>query len=773
MSDNPIAHAFAVNPAGRAVAQTDEQALASQNAGYSAIGGDMARAQAKAAQDANYVDQNWGTAGKAAAGVASGLTLGLAPSFASRLGLVDKGHLEAAEQSGAYTAGDVAGMLAPALLTGGESAAAEGVGKGIIARALGASPAGLLGSAGSGAEQLIGHFLPEAGLFGKLGTPAIRMAARGATEGAIVNLSHTIADNVIQNKPLAAQSLLASGVDGALFGGLTGGILGGAGAVASAGLDAVGGRVAAGTVGRGAEDQAGHALKRMGATESDLAKFKAADGDLVTTVKRLYNVIGEDGKNLASDTGTIRSTASKMADQYGAVAKDAIERLQSESASVLDGRLAEMSTRIKTDLIGAYQGTVEQGNVARIFGQLNKELKGMKTWEHWAKTREQLANRMQEASGVQQDVYKRALNAFDGELESAMTKANPELATTYQSAVTGQRNAQELFALTGKRTAQEAGRASPLHLNGADAATFGYSVLAGANPLVGAGIIAGKKIVGHLQAKLEPAMAESAYRSAIGAHAASAQVEIGNRLTSSLDKFLTGTRLTADNEHAKPELSKQKLSYTMKSFNDAMDAADELTSQSHQAKVREMMQALTTAGHPDLAKEMGDTYGRAVAYVNQNKPKGRSNAAVRAGSIGKLPQSMGLNTQDMKFIRQLHAMRDPQDAIFGGLERGDLSRDAVRVAKYVIPDVMNMVVAKVYDRLVAYKEEGKFVPADKIAMLGVLLDAPLDSKLQSGFIDAVQQGLAANKSPPPSPDAPPPPNPTDVTPYQTPLQSSV
>ena len=772
-----VAEAFAIDAAGNPVALQEHQVDAAHEAGFTPVSGKYAAELQGAQENKDYVDENWGTAGKAAMGLGSGLTLGLGPAALARMGLLDRGHLEAAEGSGAYQVGDVAGMLLPAFLSGGESVAARGgiagalEGGGAISKALRfATPAGLMGEAGGAAERLAARFLPEAGLMGKLGAPTLKMAARGATEGAIVNLSHTVADNVIQNKPLAAQSLLAAGVDGALFGGLTGGILGGVSAAAGAGIDLVGGRVATSGMGRGVEGKAGTALKRLGASEGKLAELAEREGDLVTPLKGYYKVLQDGGESLASDTGAIHSAVKGMEKKYGAIAADAVKTLQRESPSVLDGRLAMMTDRIKTDLVSAFQGTAAQGEVGKLYSALKKDLSGMKTWEHWTKSREQLADKMHASKGIQQDVYKTALNAFDGELEAAMTRANPELATTFKAATTGQRQAREMLEMTSGKAAQEAGQQSALHMNGADAATFGYSVLAGANPLVGAGIIAGKKIVQHVQQKMGPAMAEAAYRSAIGANAAHATVAIGARINSSLERFMTGGRMAAERQYSK-ETKPRSSFYTPDNYQKMMDLSDDLTSASHQAKVREMTDALTTAGHADLANEMMMTYGRAVSYINQNKPKGSSKEH-KAGSLGKMPKAMGLTTQGMRFLTQLDGIRNPM-GIMDKLDAGDVpARAAVAAIKYVYPDFHQDVVERATNQIIAMKEQGKFLPADKIATLGVVLDAVVDSKLTKEYIAEVQQGLAANKKPAGAPGDAPPPN-TDTTQYQTPLQSSI
>ncbi len=795
---------YAVDAAGNPVALQEHQVEAAHEAGFTPVTGAYAGELQQAQTDKDYIDEHLGTAGKALAGGVGGLlTLGNGAELAGGLGLLTKGQAEALGESGSYQAGNVAGMLLPAFLSGGETVAGRGLLKGAgsaIGRALEYTPAGMLGRAGVAAERLAGAFLPEAGIMGKLASPTIQMAARGATEGAIVNLAHTVSDSVIQNKPLAAQALLASGVDGALFGGLTGGILGGVSAAAGAGVDVVGGRIASGAGGIGAEGKAGTALRRLGATESKLASLAEREGDLVTPLKGYYKVIQDGGESLSSDTSAIRRAVQSSETKYGKIAEDALQVLQKENPAILDGRLSSVTDRIKTDIQTAFGGTKEYSQALKLSQRLERELGALNgtsvtekvagtkvgrygtmeptledvtrttpaTWQNWATTRAQLADSVHSSTGLQQSVNKTALNAFDDELQAAMQRANPELATKWSAAVTGQRQARELLEMTGKRAAGEAARGSAIHMNGADAATMGYSLLAGANPLVGAGIIAAKKLALHTQRVMEPAIAEAAYRSAIGANAAHAQVAIGQRISSTLKNFMTGTRIEAEAHHAKSD----RQPYTMANYQKSMDLADELTSAAHQAKVREMTSALATSGHPELAQEMANTYGRAVAYINQNKPKRGAGASDGLGKLGKPAKSMGLTTQGMKFMRQLHSMTAPVDAIMGGLERGDVSRDAVAAVKYVFPDLHQDIVMRASQQVVEMKSQGKFLPADKIAMIGTVLDAPIDTTLSPEFINEIQKAHAANNAPPPENGNIQPPQ-TDITPYQTPLQSSV
>jgi hypothetical protein len=836
VSDNPISKAFAVNPAGKVVSQTPEQVAATQRGGYTPVSEEMAHGLAQAAEDKKYVDENWGTAGQAAVGAVDGATLGLGPALATQLGLVDRGHLEAAQQSGAYGAGEAAGFLVPAIASGGE---------GVVAKALSRTPVGLLGEAGGLAERVAGRLAPEAGLLGKTGSQAVKMAARGGTENALMNVAHQASDDIINNKPLAAQAMLATGAEGALFGVLLGGALGGAGSAIGRATEGLSNKGLSLGLGNG-ERSAGVALKRVGL---DAADYATKEAGAVGAVRDISDLMKKGETSFAAPTSQIRQRMEAVATDLEATANSALKELgqvrqpgvqplrslineldqeftvmyRNTAASAeaegiykklkrdLEGKTTPFTEKAptaptkpemgsaKTSKAGKYNTITDTSNVTEHYANMakyNEALKAhesataeyearkaahlgstpneaMTTWEQWAKNREVLADRAAGATGLRKEIYDSALQKFDAQFRAAGEAADPELFQKYASAATQRNLAKTLVESTGEKMGQEAGRGNPLHLNQTDGGAFGLSVLYG-NPVSGAGIVAARKITGYAQDKLEPVIAEYAARSAIGAKAGAATAQVGERISGALRSFMRGGAKAAMNARAEAKASEptaKKLSYTMKAYQEAMDTADLLTSEEHQQRVRDYMNELTLAGHPELANEFGMTYGRAVADVRQNRPKSTLRDK-SGGSLGKTPKQMGLDTQTMKFMRRLHSMRDPVGTIVNGLEQGNLSRDAIASIKYVMPDLHHDLVMRAAQEAMAIRQEGKFLPADKLALLGVALDHPVDSKLSAEFIGEVQQALAANSKPQPKHGDGPPPV-TDISSYQTPLQSSV
>lgn len=747
-----------IDAAGRAVVSSPEQVADAVRGGfgYKAIPGEVAQALANAERDSKYVDENWGTTGKVAMGVADGATLGLGPALATKLGILDNEHLQAAQQSGSYMAGEAAGFLVPALATGGESA---------IARALAATPAGMVGHVGGLAEAAVGRLLPEAGILGKVGTSAVKMAARGGSENALMNVAHQASQDIIANKPLSAQAMLAAGYDGALFGALLGAPLGAAAGAIGHGGEALMSRGAQ-AVGGSGERAAGLALKRVGVDAADVA---AKEGGAVGAVKEISDLMKRGETSFAAPTAKIRERMVAVAEDMDKTARAALQDLGKVGKPPV-GTMQELANAFSEDWNVMYRGTANAAKANTMYKAIVKDLKSASEWEHWAKNRDILATRTASApeGSLKRAVHESALQKFDEAFRAAGEKVDPAIFQQYASAVTQKNLAQTLVESTGEKLGQEASRGNPLALNQADGGQLAIGTILG-NPIGAVGVVASRKIAAYAQDRLEPVIAEYAARSAIGAKAGAATAEAGSRITNALKKFMGLAPKGAGYAHS--QATAPKLSYTIKAYNEAVDLADKLTSQAHQERVREYLSELSLAGHPELAKQMGMAYGRAVADINHNRPK-ETIRDKQGGSLGRLPKQMGLDDKDMKFMRRLHSMRDPVGTIVNGLEKGNLSMDAVASIKYVMPDLHKELVTRASFVASEMKQAGKFLPADKLSMLGCALDYAVDTTLRPEFINEVQQGLAANQKPQGQPSGGPS-HITDTSAYQTPLQSAV
>lgn len=152
--------------------------------------------------------------GAGAAGAARGLTLGLSDLAATELGGESvREQLEAYKliHPGASLGGEVAGMLAPMLATGGA---------GGVVRGLGALPRAVVGL-GEGAELVTAGAL-GAGRLGRVGGAV----ARGAVEGGFYGAGSAVSEAALGDEQITTERLLAGAKGGALYGALAGGALG-------------------------------------------------------------------------------------------------------------------------------------------------------------------------------------------------------------------------------------------------------------------------------------------------------------------------------------------------------------------------------------------------------------------------------------------------------------------------------------------------------------------------------------------------------------------
>lgn len=188
----------------------------------------------------------------AAAGAARGLTLGASDAVATAIGGDDtRKALEGLRAANpiASGAGEVAGAVAPLVLTGGASAGAQGAGAVARAGQLGAGAVRALGvgnraiaGVGGIVERGVARGLAALGAdgataAGRIGIAAAKMGARGAAEGALYGAAQAANDAVLKGDAITAEKIVAGMGHGALFGGALGAGLGavarGTGEVAS------------------------------------------------------------------------------------------------------------------------------------------------------------------------------------------------------------------------------------------------------------------------------------------------------------------------------------------------------------------------------------------------------------------------------------------------------------------------------------------------------------------------------------------------------------
>lgn len=173
------------------------------------------------------------------AGAARGVTVGLSDVAGSALGFAEPLRELQERNPDASTAGEVAGTIAPLLLSGGSSAVARaGVGAaraaeggGLLTRALriATAPSRGVAAAGELAERSVLGLLGGTARTGsgRIAQRAASLGAAGAVEGAAYGAGDVLSESALGDHELTAETLLAGLGYGALSGGAGGALFGG------------------------------------------------------------------------------------------------------------------------------------------------------------------------------------------------------------------------------------------------------------------------------------------------------------------------------------------------------------------------------------------------------------------------------------------------------------------------------------------------------------------------------------------------------------------
>jgi hypothetical protein len=676
------------------------QITSALKAGAKPISEEEATARQGAQNDLSYVDENWGTAGKLGMGALSGLSLGLAPGAMAAAGLVDPGHLRAAETSPLYTAGDIGGMVLPALASGGE---------GLLARGLRLTPAGIMSGVGGTAERLVGGALGEnAGLLGRLALKPAQMAARGAAEGALIGLGHNTGENLLDNKPLAAESLAAMG-QGALWGGLIGGGMGVVGSLSDLAVEGAGSYLK--------NKAPGMVAKRLGETSAE-----GGYEGLVSNLKKQGSILEEGGAKISDSTEKMADTVTKQKAIYKALRSDVTELLDDTAVSS-QPQFGRIRARLNTLVAAPRAGTIELPEAMKAiddFWSAFPSGNGPKSWDGLVRSRDMYAKGVS-GSPIRSEI----LNALDSEIKTHIQAVDPALAEKFAAATTKLDIATRMEANLGKKAADDLirGQDSAVGLTKGNMLNAGLSFAYG-HPLTGVAMLGSKVVKNALAGAVEPAMTQFAYDSMIGAKASAATDKVKERIGKAL-----GTIFSQPSKAVSAEAAKRARSggNDRKSYESDVTRAEQLLSSNHQDRVRRYAQQVESQGYPELAKEVMDANQRAAMYMTYNVPPRQGTKQM--GSLTKQPIPKGLSMKELQFKRILKVANDPL-SVLDDLESGKLSRDAVAALKYMNPAIHRELVSQATQLAYEAKASGKTISYSKVVQLGLVLDSPIHNTLQ-------------------------------------------
>jgi hypothetical protein len=324
--------------------------------------------QAARAEKHEYGDGSLNEAKAFGAGALRGATLGLSDAAMTSSGAVDPETLHGLDKYNpiASGVGNVAGMVLPAVATGGISAEAEGA-AGALRGAAELAPSNLVGKLGGAITKGLGGAAPEgAGIARQVLASVVPKAAGSAVEGAAFQAGNIISDHALGDHDHMAENVLGEVGLGAVIGGGLGAAFGlgehmlGAKSASALANDAA--VKAVPTAEQIAEEVTGHPTQVM--TEAEMAAkygngyVPPQNGSLEGSLDQM-KMTAEQKQSVAEGLTKLKPHSQEIVDAAAAIDAPVLESQVSASKHVQD--LDSMLIQSPTPIGVARQQLVQKG----------------------------------------------------------------------------------------------------------------------------------------------------------------------------------------------------------------------------------------------------------------------------------------------------------------------------------------------------------------------------------------------------------------------------
>lgn len=580
-------------------------------------------------------------------------------------------------------------------------------------------------------ENAIGKLIPETtGLLGAAVRGGASLGARGGVEGALIGLGNATEAAAIQNKPLAAEALLAMR-DGAILGGLTGAAFGSfSGAL------------------RGLKP------KVAGVLESALAKggggswAKELDS---AVIKGAEEQLEKEGLNLSSEPTKIRQVARNNIRSFSkietAVAKE-FDRAASGTAPTWNQYVKAVKEEVAAPMAMSPGGLDHSAAIDSFLKSMGKvEVKAKGGFQQWTQRRQYI---VEASRALPEDLGQKVISAYDNQMRAGMELAEasrPGLAGAagrYQSAVAGRRIAEELETILD---AKASAKAAPGSL-GSQAIGYAMGVM-GFNGLA--------KQVGQQAAA-------SMWSMNAAAQASMAVTEAKETIGKAVKAYLRGRDL-AGVTAGKYAAAQPKQKLTREAYDKEINDTYAKIGQSQEARIKAFMRATNSL---PLSQAMLQKSNSAMQYLNKNLPPAKGRFGNGSGTLRPVPVPQTLDIDEHMFLRKHGPIKNPY-SVFSELGKNKLSKESVDSLKNNWPELYGLMVEEVQQQVTDLRIAGDTLPMEKITQLSILLDQPLDSTLEKPFIQEVQMALNAPEQGQ-QPPAPMPMAPAQIDTYLTPAE---
>ena len=659
----------------------------------------------------------------------------------------------------AALAGEIAGIVAPTLASGGTSLVAKGAAAGVKSAA----------KAGQFVEKLTAKQLAKIAqntgrkkIARDVIAKSVSKSAGSAVEGAFYGAGQLVSEDALGTAEFNAENLIASAGMGALFGGAVGGVLGSADAILPVVknnklVDVVSKKVNTNVDKR----MAGAKLAKM--TPGEITKLKSSQWGqqvydnipdyfkknlklkVTDDLDKLYNKSNAELTRLGDEIGDTALQIDRLAgskdllpnkSQIANKVQNGLKDLRKQFLNNPDEIAKKSLTKIDKR-IAAWDEWLD--DFSPIKATEIKELKtNLQQATKWNKAIDQipLDGKMdrQVAEAVRQEFLDLAdrVSTIDQNIGSKLRKLNLDYGT-------GLTVTNKLKRAVDKEASSELLKFKDLLV--ADILTDtagGFGVATGA-------VVAKKFLESDLRRKLT--LLTSIEKS---------NIKINKKISSGVKNFfsqakkaavptstkvLLKTQLSLPQEDGrtrrKPKTKQEAFTQIAKNLNKFTEDPKELINHLSQNALR------TSQAAPSAALAMEATVSKAIAFLREKMPKDGSTGSSLFNRKWE-PSSLEL----AKFERYLEAVENPISVV-DDLESGTLTREAVEAVQEVYPDIYQRLQSEAISQI----SQNQDIPYEKRIQVGILLNLPSDASLlpenitalQQTFSDEQQQQTAAKK----------------------------
>lgn len=704
-----------------------------------------------------------------AEGLARGATFGLSDVALTETGLAEGADLRARQEANPLVSGgaELAGAIAPMLLSGGASSAATGAGlaarAGQVARTAGAIPRGTaaLGRAvEAGAAKLLGSRA------GTLAGRGASLAAGGAVEGAVIGAGQAVSAAALDDVELTAEQLLASAGHGALLGGVAGGALGaGAKVVADTGR----------AVARRLPDTAKKLFTREGAAEvleqyADRQAFavgknpSGGKGFVREAIKKKGGI--ERGGRIAREDYNIGPTTTvddiaKLAparkreagEQVGAALRrmdEVAEPAALPQAARIDDRIRKEvlgpleqskspALRKMADRVGAEvgaQGFLQSADDAADRAWSLESLHTQRRVLDDLAYKENLSGTMGKPTAFGEELIK-VRRIVENEIEAAAERvgksAGEDIAGAY-------RDAKERYGWHSlfERMSRDAVNANDANdAIGLLGSQFGNMMALGEAAVtgsIGLETLVIPWIAGRAHKLVRQHLPGVAVAAATQLRAAQQVTERALNVERQMDRAVVGFFARA-REGAKRDVP--IVAAQLKPRRERYEEAKaELVAATPEKLVERATAQMGRSSHEALATAYTASAQRGADFLRAKRPAERPVAMVRPD----LDKTQKVSDHEMaRFLRYVDAVKDPMSVV-AGIESGEVTIEGVEALQAVYPRMYEALVTRVTD---AISQTDKQLPYSDLRRLSIVLDTPLHPSLTPEFIAFAQSRYAS------------------------------